>query len=588
MKYVFSDENQSADVDMEMALQGCNDKLTQIVNAIQSFDDWQNQFSTSRLSGSPQPLFTERAFGPSFSRSPREFKDSYLKVQEEITGVLKHSVGHIHEITNNELTSQLQKEIEKNNELLQKNDALSKQLHSMSLFVNDEIMRCLYAVGGFGKMEESSTFASNFVKDELTRLKNELKSKFGKSQISNVSAFTLQDFKSDYERQKAEWEDSIKRYQRAFERELSQAKEELRREHELHMKTKMQLEEAANDLRYQSETSRSQLQASQGSTDLLHKKIYELEFELQERDKSLKKQSLQVSELETKIDTLAKEKSSLESEIERLRRENSSLNQQFDEQKTFLKEMQRNIEIIEERASKLEAEKRYSSVEFNDKIRYLEQERSRLEQELYDCREDLRRNIQKSEVISRGVQENNEKAAQDYTRQVETLKASQESYRAEKEADLRAKKQEIYELNLKLQTLEETAKSQENAIKRRDEKIQALSEEKSQLSSKVNELERQVSELNLLREKNKKNLDLLSEARTELNRLKQDNQNLLLEKQRLEVRAAERESEGRRTERDSLKYSARSSEVRQSETQLLRIQLEVEKQNVLRKERESK
>lgn len=546
------------------------------------------------------------------ARSPQRVKDAYLKTQEEISGALKHSVNQLQQTNYNEIATQLQLQIDKNNELADKIDSLTKHLHSLSLVANEELQRCLYSIEGVLKLDSLNSPSLTLVKADLNRLKNRFQGAFDKTSLSFPEPFEQKELRSEYDKQKGFWEDQIRQHQAAFDREIENFKAELHKEQELHKQTKRRLEDQNIELKHENELKTAQhlreastlrnqienlvadLDATKESLNVNLQRLRDAESVAQERDQIIKNYANQISELEAKVSLQENENYQLETDLGHMRRENMALNQKLDEANRVLRDMQRRIDIIEDRAGKMDSDKNYLIHDFNEKRREYEQERNRLEREVEEARDELRKYTQKTELSTKEMKESYNRLIEDYTKQIEQLRTTHETYRKEKENDLRAKVEEFRQLNLNIQTLEEAAKMQETALKRRDEKIASLMDEKSHVQERNTELERQLVELASLREKNKKNLDAIAEANDEINRVKLECQSITHEKERAEARLIkiEKENDDRRAEIERLKQSIRNTESRQSDTQseiqTLRMQLETERQNVLKKEKEIK
>lgn len=558
-----------------------------------------------RQSPKDQPS-TETSATKSPARGSYSVKESYLKAQEEIAGALRQSVSQLHQSNYNEIALQLQLQIEKNNELYGKIDYLTKCLHSLSLIVNEELSRCLYSIDAVLKIESAHNPSLSMLNADLNRLKSRFQTSFsgsGSSFISSLQHQQIGDLRAEYEKQKGIWEQQIKSQNAAFSKEFDTLKEDLRKEQDKHLETRRRLEDKYTELKNQSEQQISQqehtisdlqrklqvlgsdLKEAQEAIELLQKKLQETELAVMDREKALNSLKEQLSDTRSKLEITDGDKCAVQ-------RENTALSQKLDEANRVLKEMQRRIELIEEKAGKLDFEKRHLSEELALKRGEYEHEIGRLNRELEQSQDDLRRFSQKADINAKEMKESYERLIEDYIRQLEQVRTTYEDYRAEKETELRMRRDELRQLNLRLQTAEEVAKTHEVAMRRRDEKIASMLEEKNQVIERNTELERQIYELNNLRDKFKKMSDATNESKSELSALKSENQALAYEKERLESRLvkAEKEVDERRIEVERLKQSNRTTEVKildyQKEIQSLKAQIDAEKQNANRREKE--
>ena len=596
---------------MVALLQRYNSKIVGLVEAAHILKENQSApQSRSSLAGSTRENQPEYS---SLRKSPQNgVRDTLFKAQEEISGTLRQSVNQLHQSNYNDIATQLQLQMDKNNELADKVDWLNKHLHSLSLAANEELARCLYSIEGAIKIDNVNNPNLTLVKADLNRLRSRFQGAFGKAPLSVTEHVENKDLRGEYDKQKGYWEDQIRQHQETFEREIVILKAELQREQDLHIQTKRRLEEKNIELKHQAELQAAQhlressaqqnkierletdLNSAQDSVDNLQRKLRDVENATQEREQTIRSYAIQISEFESKASLQENESYQLETDLGNSRRENLLLNQKLDEANRVLRDMQRRIDIIEERAGKVDTDKNQLISEFAEKRREYERERNQIEREAEEAREELKKHMQKTELATKDMKESYNRLIEDYTRQIDQLRAAHEEYRNEKEADLRGKKEDLRQLNLKVQTLEEVSSTQETAVKRRDEKINSLMQEKSHVHERNSDLERQLVELVSLREKNKKTLDAIAEAKSEHDSLKLENQTLTHDKERLEARLTklEKEVDDRRSENERFRQSARNAESKQSdiqtEFQTLKIQLDAERQNVIKKEKEIK
>ena len=666
---------------------------------------------------------TQHFYSHNTSRSPSRVavKGSFLKAQEEVADQLRVSVTALQVHNINELTQQLQIQIDRNNELINKYETLQKAFHTVSVVIHEELARCLLSIDDVVSLASDSAVLLKLQRD-LGGFQNQIHGLFDKqghyyAPIIEKSAET----RVEFERQRTSWESSlsrqkesfvaeIKRLEEALRREESASKreregaaqaigrlegelrflanekerlaaendrlvsalreekiacEEIKRERESSSQAAGRLEgelrflanekerlAAENDrlvsaireekiaseeirreregvahklegelrflanekerlavendrlvsaIREEKIASEEMLRRIQQELDSEKQNAYQKEDQIrrlekivEERENTILDSTRQVNEWQKKCASVEQENLILERERETLRREKELLRDQIAQFEFNLKEASRRADSSDQRVRALETERNELERELSEKERKYQIEREKLTQELKQAQEEYEHYVDKTDATTNELKQSYERLIDDYLRQLDQQRAAFETFRAEKEAELKAKREDLRDMTSKYQSAEEQIHSLEMNLRKKDDKINSLTSERNAVQDKLSSLERQLRESSDAKDKSKKYFDMLTTANAENSNLKVDLQALEREKKDIALRyeSAVRENDMLKEETERLRenLSRNTQKINEylNESKALKMQLEVEHQNLIRKEKELK
>lgn len=559
------------------------------------------------------------------TRSPSKVfvRDTLFRAHEEISGQLRHSVASLQVSNINEITQQLQLQIERNNELGNKYEAIQKAFHTVSLIINEEITRCLMSFDDVLSIASDNVLVLKLKRD-LSNFRTQIGDLFARQ--GHYYAPQKIEIYTELERQRAAWEASLTKQKESFAEEvkkIEQARrreeEALKREKELSSQTIAKLEhevkslsqekhrlglelEQLKELLNDEEALAKDAQAKyQQDLDLQKKaktalevQIHELQKLIKDKEKSVLESSHRVAELQNKCKELERGTLRLAQEIELLQKDKVVLTEQLALNESTFREIGKRTEIFEQQIRLLESEREELQNNLCEKETAYEVDREQLSGSLERVQTEYKEFVEKTQKKQAEIKQEYEAMIDDLTKQLEQVKSDADALRIEKELELRGKRDELRDLNTKYQSLEDLFKHQEANLKKKDEKLTTLIAENDHLQEKTHNLDLITKEAARTQEKSKKYFDLLTNANEELANLKSEFQFLTHEKksdeQRLE--ALEEERKQLREEVDELKEKLTRTNQKLSdsvnELKDVKAQLEGDQQLLSRKEKQLK
>lgn len=561
------------------------------------------------------------------TRSPAKLsvRNNLAKTQEEIASKLKHSLENLRVSNHNDVTYQLQLQIDRYNELSEKYEGMKKAFHSSSLIIKEEVARCMLSLDDALNIASDNVFMLRLKRD-LSNFKTQLGGLFAKQGQFFDPQNEYGDMQSEFERQKIAWETSLTRQKDCFAEEIRKLEESLHREETAHSSykessakliTKLEseikiLREAKDSLNAETEQLRSslteekflaeevskrqqlELELEKQTTNQLQIQLNGLQKAIEEKETELRQVSGDKAELLKKCNDIEHEKLRLSRECEYLQNDKTSLLEQISRFEKSLTEFGHRAEAMEQQIVLLEKERERLTKELTEKEMNYESDREQLVHTLELVQKEFHTYVERSQSNSSEFKQNYDALIAEYSKKLEQQKNEYETARQTTEAELRAKKDELRELNFKFQTLKDLSSSQEVNLKKKEEKLDALIEERKALQEKVLSLEILSRETTSTQEKSKKYFDLLTNTATELENIKSELEALSHEKQEIESRgtALELENKKLKEENEQLKENISKTNKRLSEnineTKSLREQIEREQESLQRKEKELK
>lgn len=587
-------------------------------------------------------------FSNNVTRSPSKMfaKDAYIKVQEEITGQLRHSVASLQNSNMNELTQQLQLQMDRNFELETKFDSLQKTFHSISLSIQEETARCQLTLEDFLAFNGVGALAEK-VKNCLRHFTARIETLFSKAGNYYCPNSQLADLLQQFELQRSSWESAMNNQREEFliekkklEDELQKLESALKGEQELSASAISKLESNINDLSNEktqlvieieqltSETKRLTLELGQLQNELIamqttseqeivkckeeydlekqknsqkEAQIYELEKAVAERESNLAEKEKTLLETENLISELQAKQLKLEEEFLLADKERNDLkmDKEFLKDKmltneVIFKELLLRVERLDNQSIQLINERDDLARKLAEKERLHEREHERITLEFRKVQQDYTNYVEGTHVSNAEIKQRYDKLISDYLSQIDEQRDAFEAYRMEKECEIRAKSGEIKDLTLRYQTAEELVRAQETKLSRKEERLDILTKEHMQLQDRVGELKIQLEESAKIKEKNKRYSELLTAANADMSKIKAEFFSIMQERKSFGQRteALEKENQSLKTDVDRLRenLAKMTSKLNEtvSEAKELRCKLESEQQSALRKEKELK
>lgn len=563
----------------------------------------------------------------SVTRSPSKslVKEVYLRAQEEISGQLRHSVAALQVSNVNELSQQLQMQMDKSTDLESKFETIQKAFHSISLAITEETTRCLLSLEDFLAISEENTLLLK-AKKSLSNFRAKIDNLFSKQSTYYYPTSEYSDALQQFQIQRTLWEstlisqrdsfvDEMKKLEDAYRREelVLKSEKELsaqviaRLEGELRIlgqeKERLSLENTRLQMAINSEKAaleevikrnQQEYELERQSNSQKETKLHELEKIIAEKEKILLEHTESAGEWHTKYARLEQEFASADKERIDLRKEKEFLKEKMLHNESIFKDLVARVERLDNQSKQLIIERDELAKKLGEKDRIHEKDNENIAIEFKRVKEEYQRYVEDTHLSNAEFKQRYDKLVADYLSQLDEQKSAFETYKAEKEAEIKSKGIEIRELTLRYQTAEELARAQEISLGRKDEKLSVLLQERNQLQEKMAQLEKDLKEFTRIREKNKKYADLLENANTEIGQIKEDFQSLVYENRVFGQRAEalEKENHGLRADIEHLRENlARiTSKLHEtvSESKELRMRLEAEQQNNSRKEKELK
>ena len=561
------------------------------------------------------------------TKSPAKLsvRNTLVKVQEEVTGRLKNRIDALRSSNLNDVTQQLQIQIDRHNELNEKYEGVKKAFHATSIVVREELFRCLNTLDDVLIVHIDNVLITRLKRD-LVHFKTQVGNLFSKQGQLFDPQNEHSDLQFEFERQRTAWEASLSRQKDCFAEEKRKLEETLtyevsflKKEKEAAMKHTKKLEndlktigEEKDRLKFEVErlqrvckeerlsseeiigTTQNKLEVEKQTTNCLQAQIQELQKIIEERESALLQASKANAELQKKCAELEVEVLRLTGECTGLNKDKNALVEQVSHNDLNIKELSKKVESLAQQTLNIVTENKRLTQELNDKEKSYEHDREKLTTMLENVQREYHNYIERTKSTSTESEQNYNFIVTEYDKKLEQQKKELENFKSTVETELRAKKDEVRELNFQLHALKEASSSQEANLKKKEEKLNVLIEERKGLQEKALSLELLMRESASTQEKSKKYFDLLSASNEELGNIKAEVQSLLEEKKETEQRYELLTLENKRLQEEieqlkeyNIKTNQRLNESIH-EAKILREQLETEQDNISRKEKELK
>lgn len=413
------------------------------------------------------------------SRNVSFFKDRLIRDQTDIQEKLKNAVLLLEKKHASETMSQLEKEIERNQELQEKIEAKNLIIHRLHLIFNEGIERANSSLDQLIKLADSTDAHRlvSYVVNEINMMRNKFKETIGMNKDTTLELKSvLRTLGHEIDNQKDNWERTLRGLKDVSENKADQLLREIDIERDAHRR------ELSNLNQIIEEKDRQLYQKDERYEELLA------------RFKSVEKDCLdlvgQVERFKEKIAQDERIRNELEFNLNKLKDENHSLVQQLNEL----------------------SQTRIQDIEFlESQIDHFKNENT----ELRDIKD-------RTENALRRTNENIDRMKLEYFSEINALKehnAHLVSRNQHLTSEVEKKNAEISKLNQMLDSLQNFSNRQLETIKIKDEKLGEMVDKKREYELILQDLERQLQEANL---KNQKNLDLLSTNSYETSRLREE------------------------------------------------------------------